>query len=52
MAVLKVPANETEAIKSSLMSLFEKRRVANLYKYVGKVDKNDKKTWGKIDLEK
>ena len=52
MAVKKVPANDSEAIKSSLMSLFEKRRVANLYKYVSSVDPNDPKTWGKLDLKK
>lgn len=38
MAVVKVPANEKEAIGSSLMGLFEKRRVAQLYKFVAGVD--------------
>lgn len=52
MAVLKVPATDSEAIKSSLMSLFEKRRVGQLYKFVAEFDKNDKKTWKKLDVEK
>ena len=52
MAVVKVPANDSEAIKSSLMSLFEKRRVANLYKFVSSVDPNDTSTWKKMDLKK
>ena len=52
MAVVKVPANDSEAIKSSLMSLFEKRRVANLYKFVSNVDPNDPSTWKKMDLKK
>lgn len=38
MAVLKVPANDSEALKSSLMSLFEKRRVGQLYKFVSEFD--------------
>merc|ERR1711959_421233 len=34
------------------MSLFEKRRVAGLYKFIGNADMNDKKTWGKLDMNK
>ena len=50
MAVCKVPANDMEALKSPLMGLFEKKRVVTLYKYVGSVDLNDKKTWGDFNL--
>jgi RAB protein geranylgeranyltransferase component A len=41
MAVCKVPANDMEALKSSLMSLFEKKRLINMYKYINTVDAND-----------
>eukprot|EP00352_Strombidinopsis_acuminata_P009320 CAMPEP_0176374508 /NCGR_PEP_ID=MMETSP0126-20121128/26808_1 /TAXON_ID=141414 ORGANISM="Strombidinopsis acuminatum, Strain SPMC142" /NCGR_SAMPLE_ID=MMETSP0126 /ASSEMBLY_ACC=CAM_ASM_000229 /LENGTH=433 /DNA_ID=CAMNT_0017735115 /DNA_START=42 /DNA_END=1340 /DNA_ORIENTATION=+ len=48
----KVPANDSEALKSPLMGLFEKKRLRNLYIYVDKVDENDPKTWDDIDLRK
>lgn len=37
MAVCKVPANDMEAMKSPLMGLFEKKRVAGMYKYINNV---------------
>lgn len=46
----KVPANDSEALKSPLMGLFEKKRLRNLYVYVDKVDENDPKTWDGLDL--
>lgn len=52
MAVCKVPANDMEALKSSLMGLFEKKRVIGLYKYINACNFEDKKTWGDIDIEK
>ena len=52
MAVCKVPANDMEALKSSLLGLFEKKRVVNMYKYINSVNFEDKKTWGKFDLAK
>lgn len=52
MAVCKVPTTDKEAITSNLLSLFEKKRVINLYKYVDRVDCDDPKTWGKFDLGK
>jgi len=52
MAVCKVPANDMEALKSPLMSLFEKKRLINLYKYMDKVDVEDPKTWGKVNIKK
>ena len=51
MAVCKVPANDMEALKSSLMGLFEKKRCMNFYKYIENVEWEDKKTWKDIDLE-
>lgn len=52
LAILKVPANDTEALKSSLMGLFEKKRVMNFYKYIESIEAEDKKTWKDLDLEK
>ena len=34
MAVCKVPANDMEALKSNLLSLFEKKRLIALYKWI------------------
>lgn len=50
MAVCKVPANDMEALKSSLMSLFEKKRVINMYKFINGFDPNDSSTWAGMDL--
>ena len=51
LAICKVPANDMEAFKSSLMGLFAKKRCMNFYKYVENVDYNDKKTWKDINIE-
>lgn len=51
LAVCKVPANDTEALKSPLMGMFEKKRVAGLYKYVMKVNPQEKETWGDMNLQ-
>jgi Rab GDP dissociation inhibitor len=51
-AIHKVPANDTEALKTPLMGLFEKKRARNLYIYLDKIDQADPKTWGDIDLNK
>ena len=48
MAVCKVPANDMEALKSSLMSLFEKKRVINLYKFINGFNEEDQKTWASL----
>ena len=52
MAVCKVPADDKEALNSSLMGMFEKMRVVKLYNYVGEVDLNNPKTWKEHDLHK
>lgn len=50
MAVCKVPSNDMEALKSNLMGLFEKKRLINLYKFIGQVDPENPKTWNNMDL--
>ena len=54
LAVAKVPANDMEALKSSLMGLFEKKRCMNFYKYVENVvtDGSDMKSWKDIGINK
>jgi len=47
--VSKVPANETEALSSDLMGLFEKRRFKNFLVFVQDFDENDPKTWKDVD---
>lgn len=48
--IAKVPANDTEALKSNLMGLFEKKRCRNFYIYLDKVNPDDSKTWGTRNL--
>jgi RAB protein geranylgeranyltransferase component A len=45
MAVCKVPTTDKEAMMSNLMGLFEKKRVANMFKFVQTVNPDDKTTW-------
>jgi Rab GDP dissociation inhibitor len=47
----KVPATDVEGLKSSLMGLFEKKRLANFYKAMEKIVIDDPKTWGDFDLK-
>ena len=51
LTVNKVPANDTEALKSPLMGLWEKKRVAGLYKYVANINVEDKGTWNDFNLQ-
>ncbi len=48
----KVPATDSEALRSSLMGLFEKKRCRNFYIYCQDVVPEDPKTWGEIDLNR
>lgn len=48
----KVPANEMEALKSGLMGLFEKKRLAGFYKEMERVDMANVNTWNKFDYGK
>lgn len=45
----KVPATEKEALATSLMGIFEKRRFRNLLVYINEFDINDPKTWKDLD---
>ena len=46
----KVPTNESEAIKSSLMGLFQKKKCRNFYQYMDRINVDDKATWEGKDL--
>ena len=43
--VHKVPSNDSEALKSPLMGLFEKKRCRDFYIYCQDIDFNNSKTW-------
>eukprot|EP01111_Echinosteliopsis_oligospora_P011348 TRINITY_DN372_c0_g1_i1.p1 TRINITY_DN372_c0_g1~~TRINITY_DN372_c0_g1_i1.p1 ORF type:complete len:444 (-),score=101.53 TRINITY_DN372_c0_g1_i1:154-1485(-) len=49
--IYKVPATDKEALASSLMGLFEKRRCQKFLSFVQEFDRNDPKTHGK-DIER
>ena len=51
MAIAKVPATDTEALKSSLIGLTEKNNAKNVYRYIDDVDLEDESTWKKRDLK-
>jgi len=50
--VYKVPANDGEAVKSSLMGIFEKRRARKFFLYIQDYDQADQATWQGMDLSK
>lgn len=50
--IAKVPSNETEAIKSSLMGIFEKRRMKNFLSYIASYDEEDAKSHQGMDFDK
>uniref|UniRef100_A0A183BP24 Rab GDP dissociation inhibitor n=1 Tax=Globodera pallida TaxID=36090 RepID=A0A183BP24_GLOPA len=47
--VYKVPADEMEALATSLMGMFEKRRFKKFLVWVQTFDANDSKTWDGLD---
>lgn len=47
--IYKVPADEREALSSSLMGLFEKRRFRSFLIFIQEFNKDDPKTWKEID---
>lgn len=51
-AIHKVPANDSEALKSPLMGLFEKRNCRNFYLYLDKIDEANPMTFGDSDIHK
>jgi len=48
--IAKVPSNDMEAAKSSLMGLMEKRRCKNFFVYIQNVDEKNEKTWKNINI--
>lgn len=50
--VYKVPATETEALATSLMGIFEKRRFKKFLSFVASYKEDDHKTWDGSDLQK
>lgn len=50
--IQKVPANDSEALKSDLMGLLEKRRCKNFFVYVTKLDAANPKTFDGLDVHK
>jgi len=46
----KVPANETEAIKSPLMGIFQKKKLRNFYQYLDRINLEDPDTWENKNL--
>uniref|UniRef100_A0A4W4HPY7 Rab GDP dissociation inhibitor n=1 Tax=Electrophorus electricus TaxID=8005 RepID=A0A4W4HPY7_ELEEL len=50
--IYKVPSTETEALASSLMGLFEKRRFRKFLVFVANFDENDPKTMEGVDPNK
>jgi Rab GDP dissociation inhibitor len=51
LAIHKVPASDVEALKSGLMGIWEKKRMAGFYKALEKMDLEDPKTWGDFDMK-
>jgi len=50
MACCKVPANDKEGMASSLMGLWEKKRLIKCYGYVNGCNVEDPSTWDKFDI--
>lgn len=50
--ISKVPSNEVEALKSSLMGIFEKRRMKRFLEFVASYDENVASTHQGLDLDK
>lgn len=48
--IYKVPATDSEALSSSIMGFFEKRRARNFFLYMQDYDMNNPKTWKKMDI--
>lgn len=50
--IYKVPGNDSEALKSSLMGLWEKKRCKNFFVYIQDLEYDNPKTFDKIDIYK
>ncbi|KAG5830790.1 hypothetical protein ANANG_G00314330 [Anguilla anguilla] len=51
-SIHKVPSTETEALASSLMGMFEKRRFKKFLEFVSNFDENDPKSFQGVDPKK
>uniref|UniRef100_A0A3Q3W8A8 Rab GDP dissociation inhibitor n=1 Tax=Mola mola TaxID=94237 RepID=A0A3Q3W8A8_MOLML len=51
-SIYKVPSTETEALSSSLMGMFEKRRFKKFLNFVANLDENNPKTLQDVDPQK
>lgn len=49
--IRKVPGNDSEAFKSDLMGLLEKRRCQKLYKFVQKFDETNPSTYKDLNIK-
>lgn len=49
--ISKVPSNEVEALKSSLMGIFEKRRMKRFLEFIANYDENQASTHQGLDLD-
>lgn len=47
--IFKVPADEKEALSSSLMGIFEKRRFRNFLMFIQNFDFNNRSSWKEVD---
>lgn len=50
--IAKVPANEIEAVKSSLMGIFEKRRMKRFLEFIANYNEDEVSTHQGLDLDK
>ena len=51
LKIAKIPGNEKEAIASSLLSLLQKKNLAQFYSFIGGVELDKKESWGKYNLD-
>ena len=49
--IAKIPSTDAEAIKSNLLSLFQKKNLIGFYKYLDKFEEDKPDTWGKYKLD-
>jgi len=49
--IYKVPGNDSEALKSSLMGLWEKKRCKNFFVYIQNWEEDKTETWKGIDIK-
>jgi len=49
LGIYKVPTTPTDAMSSSLLSLFQKKNIISFYNFLDKFDKTNPSTFGKLD---